>query len=317
MTTLQTTNQKKINRLMYEDFKPGNPSEFFYVAFAKLIREFKKAANLNREYSGRKINFYFLSTGRCGSRLLARVFDLADNAIVFHEPTPHLLKEAFEVSNLYKNQYSLFLNLNIAQFPKLLKKVEESLSFKFEIYGDTLNTMYPFGLMLYHYLGPERLRLVHLIRNPVDCCSSILGMERKWQGVGFSKSRAGSLAYGYTDAEKAANTWIHTNQMIKDQFSEINNDFVCRTFRIEDCTTDSILSFCDFLQLKGINRGQIEKLLSDTTYDIRHSHQARLNQAMENALLEGEGNFIYDKTKKAAKAFGYPELSDHVPSHVQ
>ncbi len=103
-------------RLIYEDFSPKNLKEYVTIGLAKAQRELKKKIGSIKPFSGRKLNFYFLSTGRCGTRFYARLLDLANNAIVFHEPTPHLMKEAHAASDLYKQDFAAFARLNIKDF---------------------------------------------------------------------------------------------------------------------------------------------------------------------------------------------------------
>ena len=70
-----------------------------------------------------------------------------------------------------------FLQSEIVEFPYFKRRIDKRLALPW-IYGDMLNWMRGLGYMLYRYIGPERLRLVELIRHPVATCRSMLAHYR-------------------------------------------------------------------------------------------------------------------------------------------
>lgn len=261
-----------------------------------------------RTYAGRRMNFYFLSTGRVGTRFFAKVLGTAPNAYVRHQPSPQLKHSVVrEVVSCFVNDPRRYESLSLADFPRLEEKIMRQLSFPFEVYGDTLNHMFPFGLMLYKYFGPEKLRLIHLIRHPVGCGRSILKSERDDDGQGrFEELRPPEFLTGKTPAEKAADIWNGVNGMIRTQFEIINNPSVCRVFRLEDVSRDSIKDLFDFLCLKGWEENRIAALMADRSHDVRHSHIRYPGNTKIDATKE-ELASISKRCAPLARLFGYEQ----------
>lgn len=258
-----------------------------------------------KPYEGRALNFYSLSSGRCGTKFLYRVLSLATNATVFHSPTPHLRYEVQKLVQIYKNDFEKFRRLNTSSFRRVQLMLRHQSTYTSEVYGNTMFTSYALGLLLYKHFGNERIRLLHLIRNPIDCCSSILRAEREDGGVGFRFLRGAEFIEGKSDAEKAASIWINTNQMISDIFREINNPQICQVVRIEDVDLEKIKELYKFLHLKGFDEARILPLMSDASEDVRHSHQGRLDQEGAKRITNEEIEIIKNKTRDFAKRFGY------------
>jgi len=258
----------------------------------------------SKRYKNRKLNFYFLSTGRCGTRFFSQVLRTATNAYVRHQPGPQLRKVGWNIVSIYVQNKDKFKALTVDDYPLLKEKLFRQLTVPFEIYGDTLNHMYPFGYMLYKYLGPKRLRLVHLIRNPVDCGQSILKSERDDTGHGrFHKLRAPKFITGENPAEKTANVWNNINRMIQYQFELIDNPSVCKTFRLEDVSVESIQELFDFLDLEGFDMEKVSVLMEDTSHNVRHSHIDRNPERMN--ATEEELTTISRMCAPLASEFGY------------
>jgi len=145
------------------------------------------------------------------------------------------------------------------------------------VYGDTLNHMFPYGYMLYNYFGSGRVRLIHLVRDPVTCCRSIIKSERAGQNVPdrFHELRPDEFIQGKTDAEKAAGIWNGVNGMVQTQFNMINDPQACKTVRLEDVSVELVNELFDFIGLQGFDRARVEDLLGDSSHDVRHSHIER------------------------------------------
>ncbi len=263
---------------------------------------FEKTASKTGKHEARKLNFYFLSTGRCGTRFFSRVLETATNAIVFHQPQPYLADTMRAVVLHYVNNREQFGQLRVNEFPQLEEKLELQSTYPKEVYGDTLNSMFPFGHLLYEYFGAEKLRLIHLIRNPVDCGRSILKVERAEGGTNFLP-RSKLFLEGTTSSEKAGHLWNNVNKMIKYQFDLINDASVCKTVRLEDVNLDRIRELFDFLKLEGFDEKRIHSLMQDKSPEVRHSHVA-MRTDMRDASDE-ELETVRRITQATAEQFDY------------
>jgi hypothetical protein len=255
-------------------------------------------------FSGRRLNFYFLSTGRVGTRFFAHVLDTATNAHVFHQPPPQLRKSAVQSAvSTYVRSIEQFTDLRLNSFPRLQQKVLWQMTVPTEIYGDTLNHMFPFGHLLYKHFGASRLRLIHLIRHPVTCGRSTLVAEKDWgNGERFSELRPKEFIQGEDVATKAANVWINVNSMIRKQFEMIGDPDVCRVVRLEDVSVDLIGELFDFLQLKGFDEARVHALMEDKSHGVRHSH---VRYHADRTVSTDELAIIARATRSFAETYGY------------
>lgn len=227
-----------------------------------------------RAHEGRRLNFYVLSTGRVGTRFLSHVLATADNATVYHQPGPQLKDTVVpEVVRAYASDIEAFRELRVEDFPLLEAKVREQLVIPSAVYGDTLNHMFPFGHMLHRFLGADRVRLIHLIRNPITCCRSILVSEKDWgEGGRFGELRPPEFLEGEDAAEKAAGVWNGVNRMVARQFEMIDDPDVCRVVRTEDFGMELFRDLFAFLGLEGFDEERVRALMNDRSHDVRHSH---------------------------------------------
>ena len=118
--------------------------------------------------------------------------------------------------------------------------------------------------MLYKYIGPERLRLVELVRHPVATCRSMLADARR-----SVSDETSDLAL----AEEMARRWLRQYTCIRRQITEIDNPQVCKTIRLEDTGLDQIRDLYEFLGLQGFVADAITAVVGNTSRDIRHSHR--------------------------------------------
>jgi len=285
-------------------------SNTLQILKARCIRPFLH----KRGYADRKLNFYFLSTGRVGTRFFSRVLDTATNARVFHQPGPQLKETVVrDVVSKFVSDPDRFADLSIEDYPRLEEKILRQLTQPFEVYGDTLNHMFPFGAMLYRYLGPERLRLVHLIRHPVTCGRSTLMVERDDDPTGgrFKELRPPEFLTGETPAEKTASIWNGVNGMIRTQFEMIDDSRVCRVVRLEDASPESLRELFQFLGLDGFSEEKVFKLMGDSSYSVRHSHIGNLSSDRKDASTE-ELETIHRLCAPLAEHYDYDQSFDKV-----
>ncbi len=193
------------------------------------------------------VNFYFLSTGRCGTRFLYHTLKTCSNGEAQHQPGHEDICEMTEdlVASYMRDRESVF-KARMEDFPRLRRRIDKRLARPI-IYGDTLNHMWPLGYMLYRYIGPQRLRLVHLIRHPVAACRSWLAAERE----SFSCNDSSGVATGDFPAERVANFWLNRNSCIRDQLEMIDSPEIVRVLRLEDIDLASLRELFDFLRLEG------------------------------------------------------------------
>ena len=122
-------------------------------------------------------NFYFLSTGYSGTRFYHHVLRLASNAEVWHQPGH---EDICDIVDLMEKRFTddpkSCLDADLTEFPSVRRRIDKRLSLPW-VYGDTLNWMRGLAYMLHKYIGPDRLRLVQLIRHPLATCRSILALS--------------------------------------------------------------------------------------------------------------------------------------------
>lgn len=220
------------------------------------------------------LDFHVLSTGRVGTRFLAHVLATATNATVRHQPGPRLHDTVGDkLVRVFTSEPERFWRLRVEDFPLLERKILLQGTIPAEVYGDTLNHMFPYGHMLYRYFGRDRIRLLHLVRNPIACCRSIVVSEKDFgQGDRFRELRPPEFIEGDDAAEKAAGVWNGVNRMVTRQFEEIDDEEVCRVVRTEDFELDLFRELFAFLGLEGFDEEKIRSLMEDRSHDVRHSH---------------------------------------------
>jgi len=240
------------------------------------------------------INFYFLSSGYCGTRFYHHLLRSATNAEVWHQPGHD---DITEITDLLEERFirdpEAFINTTMDEFPRLRRRIDRRLSLPW-IYGDTLNWMRGLGLMLYRYIGPERLRLVELVRHPVAACRSMMtGHHRS------TDEESSDIAL----AEDMARRWVRYYSYIRRQFEAINDPTVCRTVRLEDTGFELIRELYGFLSLEGFDETAISALLTNTAKDVRHQH----NRDAQVPASEEELRAIWEISASLAEAYGYTE----------
>lgn len=246
------------------------------------------------ETLGAAVNFYFLSTGFCGTRFYHHALKQATNAEVWHQPGH---EDIAEIVHLMEDRFDAdpesFMRTAITEFPQLKRRIDKRLSLPW-VYGDTLNWMRAMGVMLYEYIGPDRLRLVQLVRHPVATCRSMLGDARK-------SSQEESSDIGL--AKKVATQWARQYSYIRRQFQEIDDARVMRTIRLEDIGLEQLRELYDFLSLDGFDEAAILDLLANTTKEVRHYHR---RDAAVPASRE-ELRAVWEVCAPVATEYGYAE----------
>jgi hypothetical protein len=250
------------------------------------------------------INFYFLSSGYCGTRFYYNALRPATNAEVWHQPGH---EDISALTNLLEQQFdeerTSILQAKLEEFPFIKRRIDKRLALPW-VYGDTLNWMRGMGYMLHKYIDPERLRLVALIRHPTATGRSMLSHYRGAVQVDFSDLNL---------AEALALRWVRQYSMIRYQFEQINNSGICTTIRLEDVNLDQIRHLYAFLGLEGFDAAAIGALLTNRSKPVRHSH---LDESPVPASKE-ELAVFWRICGPLAQEFGYVEdtrLYDDAPT---
>ena len=115
---------------------------------------------------------FVLSTGRCGTALLTKVFEEHSGIEVHHTPTPELVyysKYAFENQDSLSSEIKHLVDA--ARYDQirssfLLKKTFVETNNRITFFAQQLAELYP------------KAKFIHLIRNPIDFIKS--GLARNW-----------------------------------------------------------------------------------------------------------------------------------------
>lgn len=116
---------------------------------------------------------FVLSTGRCGTTLLARIFDLSDEIISLHEPMPTLSFAPNLIYHCDSNRHSelkaMFYAARAQTVHRIcvkMKKIYTETNHNFTFFAHIILDMFP------------NAKFIHLIRHPGDFIHS--GMRRSW-----------------------------------------------------------------------------------------------------------------------------------------
>lgn len=259
--------------------------------------------------------FFVLSTGRCGTRYVSNLLNVASNATVLHQPQPgceSINPIAFE---WFLEDRQRYLNMRVEDFPLLQQHAEIYKNVTTPICGDCYNSMYPFGIALFKYFQKRGMdvKFIHLVRNPVACASSILRAEGPW-GIGERKDfkiRAEKLFTSTIPAEIASEIWTGINQNIHYQMTYIEkeNPGSTKMVKLEDIQRNEHLPYIyELFQWMGFDFPEEIRLLDvmlDEKDDVRHSHQKRLDDVGIPKVSDDEISMIINKTGMVAGKFGY------------
>lgn len=115
---------------------------------------------------------FVLSTGRTGTKTLARLLDLSEEIDAFHEPLPQLLKERQAARwEVYENEWKYRYIFSWARGTPLLRAVWNE-----QVYAETSPRLTFFAPVIADLIPGAKFLFVH--RNPYDVIRS--GMKRGW-----------------------------------------------------------------------------------------------------------------------------------------
>lgn len=256
------------------------------------------------EYPGRKLDVYWLSTGRCGTHYVYNVIRESPNLTALHDDGM-FLSERNRVVDICINEPERFWDLRLEEFPWMHRKVAQNFRHRSAIFTELIHRTFPYGYMLFDYFERKRkpkhrVKLVHLVRHPVSVCRSMLKVERK---EAFSRRPTGFLKYT-EPAINAANLWIQTNRLCRQIVDRVSEPSIARTIRIEDLDVEGFRELYDFMEIKGFDENRIALLVKSRDPKLRSSHILRTDLRTPD-VTEDEIEIIARLTKPLAVDFGY------------
>lgn len=248
----------------------------------RIIREFVKT-NIDfakKEFEQKKINVepgydfrelydrvhrdaapcFVLSTGRCGTELLTKLFELNTGIKTYHQPIPELV---YYSNYAYKNYSRKHGELKTAVDTARYELIRDSFILK-KKYIETNNRITFFAYQLAE-LYPKA-RFIHLIRNPESFIKS--GLRRNWY-TGRNPHDEGRIELNepewlqYSNLKKIAWLWNETNQFIEDFKETVSEErtitvFAENLFR----KAEESRRIFDFLNLPAPDENKLKKLIS-------------------------------------------------------
>lgn len=260
-----------------------------------------------RQYPERELDVYFLSTGRCGTHFVHNVLDRTTSAYSVHDGGM-MLKDVYRATELWHEKPQAYKAVSLEDFPWAYTKILRNSRYPARVYVELCHAMYPFGTMIWDYFrrcgDGRRAKIVHLVREPVGACRSMLKVERDEEGgEGFSR-RAPTIGQGNSSAEKAASVWNGINRICHEAIENIGDESVARTQRIEDLDEAGCHDLFSFMEIEVLDWPRLTSMLSDRRQSLRHSHHAR-PEVKTSPATDDEIAVIRRDTAKVATMLGY------------
>jgi len=218
---------------------------------------------------------FVLSTGRCGTALLTKIFEEHSEIDVHHTPKPELVyysKFAYENSKSHSNEIKHLVDAARYEQIKnafLLEKTFVETNNRVTFFASQLADLY------------SNAKFIHLIRNPINFIKS--GIARDWY-TGKNPHDEGHIILNdnpeiwekYSQEEKIAWMWNETNQFIEDFKTQIEPKRVLTIFA-EDLfnstkTAGDLFKFINvpsisdeklnYLARKPVNKSNVKKIKS-------------------------------------------------------
>ena len=256
-------------------------------------------------YPGRDFNIWWLSTGRCGTHFIRHCCKAA-RGVEIGKFVGLSNKLWNDVVDIYLTDPERFWNLKLEDYPVVKAKVNARNNHPSRVFTEIVHALYPFAAMIHDYSRrtgrPDKL--VHLIRNPVDCCRSMLKAERMDGPRGFSRRARGYFEPGDDPVVRAAKTWIGVNSMCADMSQHLDDPENVLFIRIEDLNAVTAVDLLEKLGLTDIDRERLGEVFGTEFTNLRHSHVARTDLKTADSST-AELDTIRDLTRETAARFGY------------
>jgi len=206
---------------------------------------------------------FVLSTGRCGTALLTKIFKQHQGINVFHTPIPELV---YYSKYAYENNEKLFKEIKYIVDAARYDQIKKSFLLN-KIFIETNNRITFFANQLAE-LYPNA-KFIHLIRNPINFIKS--GIARNWYS-GKNPHDEGHIILNenvdiwnrYSQAEKIAWLWNETNLFVENFKLQIDIKRI-HTIFAEDLFSNHEKTFniFDFLNLTQISDFKVESLIKN------------------------------------------------------
>ncbi len=264
--------------------------------------------------------FFVLSSGRCGTKSLARLLDTATNARVWHHPKPFLINETLAA---YRGEIDLDKTLWASRGQIMFKSWSQGL-----VHGETDLNMTPFAPAIASELPESRFLI--LVRDPRDFVRS--GMRRNYyQGhpwdSGRLRPKEGTPEFEEFNRldqfEKICWLWAETYRRIEEIADTIGRERIM-TVKFEDLIsgTETIEKAFQFLGLEGFDPTKIKKEL-ETKHNAQTTGQfpkpddwpQELHGKLSRQCRDLAKYYTYDVNRPAAEtkeaALENPMLSEN------
>lgn len=248
----------------------------------RIIREFVKT-NIDfakKEFEQKKINVepgydfrelydrvhrdaapcFVLSTGRCGTELLTKLFELNTGIKTYHQPIPELV---YYSNYAYKNYSRKHEELKTAVDTARYELIRDSFILE-KKFIETNNRITFFAFQLAE-LYPNA-QFIHLIRNPESFIKS--GLGRDWY-TGKNPHDEGRIELNepewlnYSNTKKIAWLWNKTNQFIEAFKDTVSAERTITVFaEILFKKAEESQRIFNFLKIPSPDENKIKKLIS-------------------------------------------------------
>lgn len=224
-----------------------------------LEKDVRDYQNLAFQIFSKSNPVFVLSTGRCGTKLLTKLFEASKSGEVHHEPHPRMIYASRYVYERMEQGIEIRRSAFIGGRYELLKDA----FLKNRVYIETNNQITFFADAI-HSLLPNS-RFIHLVRHPGDFVRS--GIRRKYyNGHDYDDGRivpANNEDWdSFSDIQKIGWLWNETNQVIENWKNDIPKDKI-HSCKAEDLFSDpaSFQSTCEFCELDSLDINQIDKII--------------------------------------------------------
>ncbi|UTW61759.1 sulfotransferase [bacterium SCSIO 12741] len=270
-------------------------------SWLEVNRTFVKELMANRERS-RNIKFHYndiykevhqsdqicfvLSTGRCGTKLLSKMFTMSEEVEDHHATLPEMYYfDRYAYENHKSAHGELMKMIDAARYELIRKSILVD-----KTYIETNNRITFFAYQLAE-LFPQA-KFIHLIRNPISFVKS--GVGRNWYEGDNYNNEGRIVPVGREEEfakwpieEKVAWLWNETNQFIHDFKSTLPQERVL-TVVAEDLfkKPEVTRSIYDFIGVPSLSDAVISKTISKPVNKGKKSASPSLSEDQKKRVME-------------------------------
>lgn len=245
---------------------------------------------------------FVLSTGRCGTKLLAKIMQRHPAVRAYHEAFPPLVFP----SKLAYEAYERGLPIEVGKLAIIAGRYEliRNAFLQSKIYLETNNRLTFFAPYIAAVF--EQAKFIHLVRHPGDFVRSAIRRGYYTGKHSWDEGRIQPLEDGIpwgqmTAIEKNAWLWNETNRFIEKFKKQIESNRVI-TVRAEDLFSNTyqvIESICKFIGVQSMPGAQVEKAARKPVNVQRHGDFPKYSQWSQEQKAE------LRKYAKLAQQYGY------------